>query len=245
MDNTIYVGLSKQITLQRELDITANNLANTDTVGYKFEDLMTRALPSPPAGNTGVAGPVNFVVDAGVARDFTQGALNQTHAPLDVAIDGKGFFQIAGPDGPRYTRDGRFKLDSTGRIVTEDGDPVQGDGGDIVLDPKKGPVSISPTGVVSQAGQRVAKLALVTFDDPSVLSKVGNNQFVNDSSDTPQPATEAMVEQGMLESSNVQPIVQITHLITIQRAYEAVTNMINTAADLSKSAIQRLGSAST
>jgi flagellar basal-body rod protein FlgF len=243
MDNTIYVGLSRQIILQRSLDIAANNLANVDTTGFKLEELMASADPAMPAWNTGISTPVTFAMSNGVARDFTEGPLTQTGGPLDVAIEGRGFFQVTTAGGPRYTRDGRFKLDPTGKLVTPDGNPVQGDGGDIVLDPTKGPVTITPTGVISQAGQRVGKLALVTFDDLSGLSKVGTSLYSNDSNLTPQPTTGAMVRQGMLEGSNVQPVVQITRLIEISRAYDAVTNMINSTAALSKTAIQQLGSA--
>jgi flagellar basal-body rod protein FlgF len=243
MDNTIYVGLSSQITLQRELDIAANNLANADTTGYKFEDLLTTADPAAPATTQGVTGPVTFVTSDGVARDYSQGALSQTGGPLDVAIDGKGFFQVSTASGPRYTRDGRFKLDATGKLVTQDDDAVQGDGGDIVLDPSKGPVTISPNGVISQAGQKVAQLSAYTFDDLSALSKEGRNLLRNDSNLPPQPASGVILRQGMLESSNVQPILQITRLIQISRAYEAITNIINQANSLSTTAIQRLGSA--
>ncbi len=104
-----------------------------------------------------------------------------------MAIDGKGFFQISTAAGPRYTRDGRFKLDPTGRLVTQDGDPVQGDSGDIVLDPKKGSVTIASNGDISQSGQIVGKLSVVTFDSLSALSKDGANLFRNDSNLTPSP----------------------------------------------------------
>jgi flagellar basal-body rod protein FlgF len=241
MDNAIYVGLSRQMTLQRELDIAANNLANADTTGYKFEALMTNDDPVAPAHSPIGATKVNFVTASGVARDYSQGPLSQTGGPLDVAIAGKGFFTVNTADGPRYTRDGRFTLDSTGKLVTQDGDAVQGAGGDITVDPKKGPISISPTGVISQAGASIGKLPVVTFDSLSGLSKDGNNLLVNTSNLTPQPATDAIIKQGMLEGSNVQPITQITRLIEINRAYEAVSNMINDTAGLSKSAVQRLG----
>ena len=243
MDNAIYVGLSRQIVLQRSLDIAANNLANVDTTGFKLEELMMDADPALPAWDMGVQTPVTFVMSDGVARDFTEGPLSQTGGPLDVAIEGKGFFQVTTAAGPRYSRDGRFKLDPQGRLVTQDGDPVQGDGGDIVVDPVKGPVTIAPTGVISQAGQKVGALSVVTFDDLSGLTKDGASLYRNDSNLTPQPSANALVRQGMLEGSNVQPIVQITRLIEISRAYDAVTNMINSTSDLSKTAIQQLGSA--
>ena len=155
MDNTIYVGLSRQMILERELDITANNLSNVDTVGYKFESMISNDDPvtMPTLGQPPTA--VNFVAGVGVARDFTQGSLTQTGAVFDVAIDGRGFFQINTPNGPRYTRDGRFRMDPSGAIVDQDGDPVDGN---IVVDPKKGPVTISPNGVVSQDGQNVGKI---------------------------------------------------------------------------------------
>jgi flagellar basal-body rod protein FlgF len=243
MDNAIYVGLSRQMLLQRELDIVANNLANADTAGFKFESLIANAdeVTTPTPGQPPT--PVVFVAGGTVARDYTQGSLTQTGAPLDVAIDGKGFFQISTAAGPRYTRDGRFRLDPTGRVVTQDGDPVQGEGGDIVLDPKKGPVAIAANGDISQAGQNVGKLSVVSFDSLAALSKDGANLLRNDSNLTPQPSTGALLKQGMLEGSNVQPVSQITRLIEINRAYDAITNMMAATGQLATSAVQRLGSA--
>jgi flagellar basal-body rod protein FlgF len=240
MDNAIYVGMSRQMILERELDITANNLANVNTVGFKFESMISNddpvTMPTPGVAPTAV----NFVAGVGVARDFTEGSLTQTGAPLDVAIEGRGFFQINTPSGPRYTRDGRFRVDATGTLVDQDGDPVDGGGG-IVLDPKKGPVSISANGVVSQSGQGVGKIALYNFDSLAALSKDGNNLFRNDSNLTPT-ATNAQMRQGFLEQSNVDPVRQITRLIEVNRAYDAMSSMISTTSDLSTSAIQRLGS---
>ena len=241
MDNAIYVGLSRQMLLQRELDIVANNLANVDTTGFKFESMLsnTDEVTTPTPGQAPT--PVDFVAAAGVARDYTQGPLTQTGSPFDVAIDGKGFFTISTASGPRYTRDGRFKLDPTGRLVTMSGDPVQGDGGDIVLDPKKGAVSIADNGDISQAGQAVGKLSVVTFDSLAALSKDGSNQFRNDSNLSPTASTTAEVKQGMLEGSNVQPVTQITRLIEINRAYDAIASMMSSTGQLATSAVQRLG----
>jgi flagellar basal-body rod protein FlgF len=183
---------------------------------------------------------VKFVAGVAVARDFTEGSLTQTGSPLDVAIEGRGFFQVNTPAGPRYTRDGRFRMDASGTIVDQDGDPVDG-GGAIVLDPKKGPVTISPNGVVSQSGQNVGKMALYNFDSLAALSKDGNNQYRNDSNLTPTASTNAQMRQGFLEQSNVEPIRQITRLIEINRAYDAMNSMISSTSDLSSSAVQRLG----
>jgi flagellar basal-body rod protein FlgF len=241
MDNTIYVGLSRQMLLQRELDIAANNLANVDTAGFKLEEMMSNAdqVATGKPGSTVV--PLTFVTANGVARDYSQGPLTQTGSPLDVAIDGKGFFKITTAAGTRYTRDGRFTLDPTGKLTTQAGDAVQGDGGDITLDPKKGPVAISASGQISQSGQNVGKLAVVTFDSLAALSKDGANLYRNDSNLTDTPSTTATLKQGMLEGSNVQPITQITRLIEINRAYDAVSNMISSTGSLANNAIQRLG----
>ena len=244
MDNAIYVGLSRQMVLRRELDIAANNIANVDTAGFKLEDMMTRADPKSAPKTLGDSRPLNFVMGDGVARDFTQGAVRATGAPLDLAIEGKGFFKISTAAGDRYTRDGRFKLDPTGKVVTQEGDAVQG-GGDITLDASKGPIEISETGVISQAGQKVGQIDVVRFDDLTALSKVGNNQYRNDTNVQPQTATDARIRQGALEGSNVQPIVQITHLIEVNRAYESITNMMSQTADLSRRSIQRLGAISS
>ena len=96
MDNVAYVGLSRQITLKRELDITANNIANADTVGFKVEQMLVESEPGQGATNFGVKGPVQYVYDAGVARDFGMGDLRETGRPLDVAIEGDAFFQVGG-----------------------------------------------------------------------------------------------------------------------------------------------------
>jgi flagellar basal-body rod protein FlgF len=244
MDNAIYVGLSRQMTLRRELDIAANNMANVDTAGFKLEDLMLRPDPQARAKTSGVTSPVTFVMDDGVARDFGQGAVRATGGPLDLAIEGQGFFKVVTASGAeRFTRDGRFKLDSDGKLITQDGAAVQG-GGDIVLDATKGPVTISETGVISQAGQKVGQIDVVRFPDLSSLSKDGNNLFRNDTNVPPLPSTDAKLRQGALEGSNVQPIVQMTHLIDITRAYETITNLMSQTSDLSRRSIQRLGAIS-
>ncbi len=241
MDNTMYVSLSRQVVLRRELDIVANNIANADTAGFKLEDMMTRADKAAPAMTSGVKSPVTFVMDDGVARDFRQGGMNKTGAPLDLAIDGRGFFKVSTVAGERYTRDGRFKMDDTGKLVTQDGDAVEGGGGNIVLDAAKGAVSISEGGVISQAGQKVGQIDVVNFDSLAALSKDGRNLFRNDTNIQPQPATTAKIRQGMLENSNVQTLTQITRLVEINRAYDSISNIMTQTSDLSRRSIQRLG----
>lgn len=242
MDNAIYVGLSRQVTLQRQLDIAANNLANVDTAGFKLEQLMLQSDPLRPQTGGSRLDPIKYVIDDGVARSFAAGALDGTERTLDFAVEGDGFFQVRAPEGVRYTRDGRFTLDAESRLVTQHGDPVLDDGGsEITLDPKKGEVSVARTGRISQGGVPGAKLAVVRFAEKGRLSKTGEEMFATP--EAPAPAADAQVRQGWLEKSNVQPVLEITRLIEITRSYERVAAMMNSAHELSRSAVQRLGKA--
>jgi len=244
MDNSLYVGLSKQIVLQRQLDIIANNIANTDTAGFKVEALAVSEDPQAPAFTLGGPQPVKFVMPNGVIRDFGQGALRRTDSPFDVAIDGQGFFQVQTPQGMRYTRDGRFRMDDTGRLVTSGGAPVLDDGGgEISLNPEKGKLTISPDGTLSQGTERIGKLGVYTFQNLSTLEKVGDNLLQNTSNQQAAPAASAHLRQGMLESSNVNPILEITRMIEVSRAYEQMAKMMDSEGDLSTQAIQQLGKA--
>jgi flagellar basal-body rod protein FlgF len=243
MDNALYVGLSRQMVLRQQMDIVANNIANANTTGFKLESLMEKTNPQAKASTVGSSGPVQFVSADGVARDFSQGSMSRTDTPLDVAIEGQGYFTVNTANGPRYTRDGHFRLDDTGRLVTQSGDTVADDGGgEITLDPQQGMITIAPDGTVSQGTQRVAKLGVVSFPTPSALQKAGDNLFQNTSNQQPAAAADTVkVRQGMLEGSNVQPIVEITRMIEVNRAYEQITKMMDATADLSKTAVERMG----
>jgi flagellar basal-body rod protein FlgF len=242
MDNALYVGLSRQMVLRREMDIVANNIANADTNGFKVESLMTKEQPGAPAFTLQGPRPVKFVAADGVARDFGQGALRRTDAPFDLGIEGQGFFKITTKDGDRYTRDGRFRTDDAGRLTTQAGQPVLDEGGgEIVLDLEKGAITIATDGTVSQGAERVGKVGVYKFDTLSVLEKKGDNLLANTSNAQPAPATEAKVRQGMLEGSNVQPILEITRMIEVSRAYEQVTRMMDSQSELTRSTITRMG----
>ena len=252
MDNAMYVGVSKQMILRRELDVVANNIANADTTGFKVESLMSAEDPETPARAAIGSQPVHFAIDNGIARDFTQGKLSQTGAPLDLAIDGQAFFTVSTASGNRYTRDGRFTTDPQGKLTTQAGDPVlTASGSQITLSPQGGPPVIGRDGTITQhiAGQTtdqvVGKIGMVRFDSLSSLKKDGDGLYEDTSGGTPQAATDARLQQGMLETSNVQPVLQITDLIRIQRAYESISQLISTTSDMSKSAVERLGSSQT
>ncbi|ACG77330.1 flagellar basal-body rod protein FlgF [Phenylobacterium zucineum HLK1] len=242
MDNALYVGLSQQMVLRREMEIIANNIANLDTTGFKVESLMQKTDARAPAMTLGGPKPVKFVTADGVARDFGQGALRRTDGELDFAIEGQGFFRLQGPDGERFTRDGRFRTDEIGRLVAQNGSPVMDEGGgEIVIDPEKGQVSVSADGVVSQGAERIGKIGMFTFETLAALEKTGDNQYRNTANLLPQPAAEARLRQGMLEGSNVQAILEITRMVEVSRAYERTNRMIDSEADLSRRSVERLG----
>ncbi len=242
MDNALYVGLSRQMTLRRELDIVANNIANANTTGFKVEDLMVRTEQAKPAKTLDGSSPVKFVMDTGVARNFTQGPMTKTGGDYDLAINGIGFFKVQAGGGERYTRDGRFTTNPEGVLVTQAGAPVLDEGGgQITIDPRLGPVTIGKDGIVSQGALRAGRIAVVRPDDLSTLAKDGDNLYRNTTNNALQPVNDAQIHQGMLESSNVQPVIEITKLIEIQRAYESVAKMMDNTAELSRTAVERLG----
>ena len=242
MDNALFVGLSRQVILRREMEIIANNIANMDTTGFKVESMMQRTNPAEPAVTLGGPRPVKFVAPDGVARDFGQGVLTKTGGELDMAIEGKGFFQVQTPDGPRYTRDGRFMTDGTGRLVTQAGQAVLDDGGgEITIDAEKGQVSLGADGSLSQGDEQVGKVGMFAFANPGALEKAGDNLFRNSSNLAAAPSTEARLRQGFLEGSNVKPVLEITRMVEVSRAYESTAKMMDSEAELSRRTVERLG----
>lgn len=242
MDNALFVGLSRQMILRREMEIISNNIANMDTTGFKVESMMQRTDPSEPAVTLGGPRPVKFVAPDGVARDFGQGVLTKTGGELDMAIEGKGFFQVQTPQGPRYTRDGRFTTDPTGRLVTQGGYAVLDEsGGEITIDAEKGQVSIGQDGSMSQGDERVGKVGMFAFANPGALEKAGDNLFRNGSNLAATPSTDARLRQGFLEGSNVKPVLEITRMVEVSRAYEQTAKMMDSEAELARRTVERLG----
>jgi len=243
LENTLYVALSRQMILRREMDVVANNIANADTPAFKVEMVLAETNPAAlPTGPDAGSDMVQFTLDVGVGRDFTQGVMATTGRPFDLGIEGDGFFQINTADGERYTRDGRFTTNEQGQIVTARGDVL---GAGITVDPLMGEVSISHDGVVSQQGVRIGKVDVFRFASLSGLSKTGDGLYRNDGNIAPETATDAKIQQGAVESSNVQPVIEITRMMEVAREYERIAKMMDQTAQLDRSAISRLGSVST
>lgn len=244
MENTSLVALSRQLVLRNRLDVIANNVANLNTAGFKRQSLesdeyrMTAASANIfPRGSQDIS----YVEDWTTVTDFDPGDVDVTGNPLDVAIDGDAFFVVQTPDGERYTRAGAFQLDPDGRLVTPDGHPVLGEGGEIVFAPNEADIVIGRDGsIATNAGPR-GRLRLAAFEDNRLLEKVGDNLFAGGPA---LPAAGAGVRQGAVERSNVQAVVEMTRLIDVTRAYESVSRMIASLEDLRSEAITALGDVS-
>lgn len=246
MQNTVLVGLSRQVALARELDVVANNIANLNTSGYKadgslFEEYLSSAARADQTGSR-----VSFVRDRGMWHDMSQGAVERTGNPLDVAVDGSGFLVVQTPRGERYTRNGSMQISQTGQLVTSEGYPVLGDGGPITLQPNDRQVQISRDGTLSvrEGTSKVdsvrGKLKLVTFDRPQRLQKDGNGTFNPTGGMQAQPAIKGALIQGALEKSNVRGVVEMSRMIEITRSYTQIAGIMQQQNDLGQSAIDKL-----
>jgi flagellar basal-body rod protein FlgF len=242
MDNALMLGLQTQRVLQRRLDVSANNLANISTAGFKADALMTEEVDDTGASADANPTDIRFVRDVGLTRDMGQGEIASTGNPLDVAIEGNGFFMVQGPNGPQYTRDGAFKLTGDGQLVTGDGRPVLNSGGaPITFDAQGESPTIGRDGAITVAGNEVGRLGVVMFTSPGALSKVGDNLW--DAHGQQSQPFDGVVVQGALEGSNVRPVIEITRLIEISRAYQSAAQFVANADALRQRAIQTLGQA--
>ena len=242
MDNMLMIGLSQQQVLRRAMDITANNIANVSTAGFKAEQLLVEAEPYTRARAEDGPARLNYVADWGMGRDFAQGSLEETSRPLDLAITGDGFFTLETPQGERFTRDGRFSMDAAGTLTAADGAPVLGeDGAPVTIDPDAGPVTILANGEITQNGMVAGRIAVTRFEDNGLLSKIGENRYIAPEDAERELAQEPLIRQGFIESSNVRPILEITSMMEVSRAYSSITRMLQQADELSRKAIERLG----
>ena len=241
MDNSLLVSLSQQLAAYQSMDVIANNIANVSTPGYRREEPTFQEYVAQVDPGEGEAGKqtLSFVQDTGIARDMSEGPRTNTGATYDVALHGKGFFVVQTPAGNRYTRDGHFGLDTAGQIVDDSGNPVQGDGGAISISPDDGDIHIGQDGTISGKNGQIAKLKVVAFANESALQKAGSNNFT--SAATPNDATDFTLTQGVVEGSNVQPVVEISHMIEVMRAYQATATLTKSQEDLMRSAVDKLG----
>jgi len=233
---------SYQDSLARVMDIVANNVANINTTGFKrqevaFETYMMHPTPQDKW---------SFSVENGTYRDTSSGPSVDTGNPLDVALQGQGYFAVETPEGVRYTRAGAFMMNADGEIVTPAGYKLLGDGDQaITLPADASDITISADGVVTAksgtASVQAGKLRAVKFANEQELQIVGNGLY-----QTSQPAetdTEAHFVQGAIEQSNVQSVTEITRMIDVSRSYQQVLHLLDLENQRETNAINRLGKA--
>ncbi|MEM7618999.1 MAG: flagellar basal-body rod protein FlgF [Pseudomonadota bacterium] len=244
LENASYIGLTRQIALQRKLDIVANNIANVNTAGFKRDMPLFEEYIMPNARMTSFKPndqKLSYVNDSGLYRDFSQGDLQKTGAELDVAISGPGWFVVQTPDGERYTRNGHFHRNDEGALVTSEGHAVMGEGGPITIGIADTNIAITEDATITtNLGDR-GRFRIVDFNNKNQLKKEGASYY--SSTDAPVPGTQARTMQGIVEKSNVKPVLQLTEMIQTTRAYISTTRMIQQAHELRQGAISRLGGA--
>ncbi len=244
MDNTSLVGLSQQMASMKAMDVIANNLANLSTPGYRREAVQfekyVATLPASEAegGNTI---DVTFVIDRGVGQNMAPGRLETTNSNLDFAIEGPGYFAVQTPNGERYTRNGHFRFDDQGQVVTQDGYTLLSDGGAISLQPQDGDLRVGADGSLSTAIQRLGKLRVVNFENERALKKAGAGLYEAPPGVNSTTVATARVRQGMIEKSNVEPVIEIARMMEVMRAYQATAELTKSEENLLKQAIQQLG----
>jgi len=221
MDSGYYAAMTGLVARTQALDTAAANLANAQTPGYRAErEFFRSVLLGPDALNSQLGETVNnYGLLGGDRLSLAQGALEQTGNPLDLAIEGQGFFMVQTPQGLRYTRDGSFHRSQSGQLVTESDEPVlTGAGQKIAIPP--GEVSVGADGAISVAGFAVAMVGVVTFPAGTELTPEGANRYVAPEGTTPVAAKDAAVHEGALEAANQDVVQGSLNLIVMQRQAE-------------------------
>lgn len=241
MDMTSPIGLSGQVALARRLETIANNVANAGTVGYRAEAITFSTVVSKTQPfNT------SFTFDGGPHVDTSSGGFKQTGNPLDIAIHGDGYLAISTPQGTAYTRDGRMQMLPTGDLVTLQGHPILDAGGaPLTADPRGGAPEIAGDGTVRQQGRPVGAIGLFQLDFSKGYARYENSAFLPKAAPTPvDDFTNNNLVQGFTEESNVNPVMEMTRLISVQRAFEAMSASLEQRDQALRETIQGLGARS-
>lgn len=239
MQDALYVALSSQIALEKRLTTIADNVANASTVGFratgvKFEDLVS-----------GIGDDrVSFASSGKTYLSGAAGSLRQTGNPLDFAVQGDAWFGIDTPAGMVVTRDGRFEMNEAGELRTLEGYAVLDAGGaPLQLDPRLGPPRVGADGMITQNGAQAGAIGLFEFEPGDTFERFGNSGIIPQGQ--PQPIVDRIdvgVAQGYVEDSNVNPVLEMTRLIAVQRAFENTAALMRATDASFESAIKTLGS---
>lgn len=227
METTTYIALSSQGALRREMNAIAHNMANMNTTGFKAERMMfVDHVQRSRSGDFIADQRLSFVRDVASFRDTTAGPIEQTNNPLDVAIHGDGYFAVQTPDGERYTRNGGFRIDNGGQLVTQEGMPVLSDAGaPFFFAPEDTNITITGDGTVSTENGPLGKLRVVTFANEQELQNAGDGLY--STNQQPIDKLDAQVAQGALEKSNIEAILEMTRMIEVNREYSRAQKLMD------------------
>ncbi|MBR1219759.1 flagellar basal-body rod protein FlgF [Bradyrhizobium sp. U87765 SZCCT0131] len=250
MENTLLIGLSRQMTLERQIDVISNNVANMNTTGFKADNSRFQEYMMPVARADNFVGrdrQLSYVQDTASWRDYSGGPNERTDNPLNVAIDGNGFLAVQTPAGERYTRNGELQINAQGQLVTADGNLVLGTGGPITFQPTDHDIVISDTGIVtvveganSKTDSIRGKLRLVNFAQMDQLQKEGTNLYSAPNGTPAQADPTSRIRQGYLERSNVNAVREMSRLVEVTRTYQNVSAILQQQGDLRKSSLDKL-----
>ncbi len=240
MENISYIGLSQQVALTSLMNASANNIANINTPGYKgqrvmFVDYLNKGPKATPKDA------IHQVQDFASYRDITQGSLQQTGNPLDVALEGEGYFGITTAGGTAYTRNGSFSLNANGELVTKQGNMVQDEAGNAIVVPEDAKhITITRDGMVSTEQGELAQLKLVNFDNHQTMNELGDGLYSVGAGTLEQPVENTRIVQGAVEGSNVNPILEMNRMVEVLRAYQSTYRMLTNDHERIRGAIQKL-----
>lgn len=239
MDNGVYITLSRQLALFRDMAVTAGNIANANTTGYGAERMLFTSYIAKDKSQ-GVSNPMAFDHDISTYRDTRTGPMKSTGNQLDVAIEGDAYFSVETPLGTRYTRAGNFQVDGGGVLVTPAGYPVLDNSGQRITFPDDtGSIEIGSVGNMRVNGEDFSTLGIFQFANPQAMKRLGNGLYTSE--ETPLAAGEEIrIMQGVLENSNVQPVSELTHMIEVSRAVGSTSKFIETMYDLQRKAANTL-----
>ncbi|EHH68066.1 flagellar basal-body rod protein FlgF [Gluconobacter morbifer] len=241
MENSTYIALSRMDAQQRAMDVVANNMANSSTAGYKRENVLFTDYLSHQHGSQQPDGAEteSYTQDRATYRNYDQGDMQQTGNPLDLALGGAGYFQVRTAGGVRLTRAGTFAEERDGTIVDEAGNPLLGqDGQPLVLPPNDHRITISSDGVISTETGEQGQIGIVTAQDDNQLHAEGSRLL---KSDQPTSAVERPnIVQGMIESSNVQTMTEVTKMLDIQRNFQFMAQFVDAEATRQQNAIDKI-----
>lgn len=237
MENSIYLGLSKQMALHTDMNIIANNVANMNTPGYRAQNLVFAEFIADPRGGDD---PLSFVYNERQYQNTTPGTVAFTGNPLDIALQGPGFIGVQAPGGGiAYSRAGNFHIAGDGTLLTAAGHPVADSGGASIAIPQGSTdIAIDEKGFVSNQDGQIGQIMIAEFDNLQALDPMGDNLYSTDAA--PLPADNTRVKQGMLEGSNVNPVLEMTRMIDTLRSYQSVQRLMQNENERLRTAVQRL-----